>query len=182
MGKGPALSTGIKKAKGDYIYIADADLSTPISELKKLSVWLIDHEYDIVIASREGRGAERIDEPLYRHFMGRVFNTLVQLLILPGIKDSQCGFKLFRSSVAKKLFDNLEISSVTKEIKTAYTGAWDVELLYIAKLLGYAIKEVPVKWIFVRTTRVSPLRDSIKMFKEILHIKKKAILGKYNIV
>lgn len=180
MGKGPALSVGVKKAKGKYIYIADADLSTPISELKKLSVWLIDHEYDIVIASREGRGAERVDEPFYRHLMGRVFNTLVQFLILPGIKDSQCGFKLFRSAVAKKLFDNLEISSVTKEIKIAYTGAWDVELLYIAKLLGYTIKEVPVKWIFVRTTRVSPLRDSIKMIKEILHIKKKALFGKYN--
>lgn len=180
MGKGPALSAGVKKAKGKYIYIADADLSTPISELKKLSVWLIDHEYDIVIASREGRGSERIDEPFYRHLMGRVFNTLVQLTILPGIKDSQCGFKLFRSAVAKKLFDNLEISSVKKEIKTAYTGAWDVELLYIAKVLGYTIKEVPVKWIFVRTTRVSPLRDSIKMAKEILHIKKKALLGKYH--
>lgn len=180
MGKGPALSAGVKKSKGKYIYIADADLSTPISELKKLSVWLIDHDYDIVIASREGRGSERINEPFYRHLMGRVFNTLVQLTILPGIKDSQCGFKLFRSSVAKRLFDNLEISSVTKEIKTAYTGAWDVELLYIAKLLGYSIKEVPVKWIFVRTTRVSPLRDSIKMVKEILHIKKKALLGKYN--
>lgn len=180
MGKGPGISTGVKKAKGKYIYLADADLSTPISELKKLSVWLLDHDYDIVIASREGRGAERVDEPFYRHFMGRGFNTLVQLLILPGIKDSQCGFKLFRGDVAKKLFDNLEIGTSKKELKAAYTGAWDVEILYMARLLGYNIKEVPIKWIFVKTTRISPIRDSIKMFKEILHIKKKALLGKYN--
>jgi dolichyl-phosphate beta-glucosyltransferase len=180
MGKGPGISTGVKKAKGKYIYLADADLSTPISELKKLSVWLLDHDYDIVIASREGRGAERVDEPFYRHFMGRGFNTLVQLLVLPGIKDSQCGFKLFRGDVAKRLFDNLEIGTSTKELKAAYTGAWDVEILYMARLLGYNIKEVPIKWIFVKTTRISPIRDSIKMFKEILHIKKKALLGKYN--
>jgi len=180
LGKGPAISTGVKKAKGKYIYLADADLSTPISELKKLSVWLLDHDYDIVIASREGRGAERIDEPFYRHMMGRVFNSLVQFLILPGIKDSQCGFKLFRADVAKKLFDKLEIGSAKKELKAAYTGAWDVEILYMARLLGYTIKEVPIKWIFVKTTRVSPLRDSLKMLKEIAHIKKKALLGKYN--
>ena len=180
MGKGPAVSTGIKKAKGKYIYIADADLATPITELKKLSVWMIDHDYDIVIASREGAGAERVNEPLYRHVMGRVFNTLVQLLLLPGIKDSQCGFKLFKADVAKNLFSKMELGKANKEIKNAYTGAWDVELLYLAKLLGYTIREVSVKWVYVKTTRVNPIRDSYKMFSEVLHIKKKALMGKFN--
>lgn len=179
MGKGPTVSTGVKRAKGKYIYIADADLSTPINELKKLAVWMTDHDYDIVIASREGTGAERVNEPFYRHLMGRVFNTFVQLLVLPGIKDSQCGFKLFKADVAKKLFSKLEIGKTDKEISIAYTGAWDVELLYMARIFGYSIKEVSVKWIHVKTTRVSPLRDSIKMLSEVLQIKKKALLGKY---
>jgi len=181
MGKGPAVSTGVKKAKGKYIYLADADLSTPITELKKLAVWMIDHDYDIVIASREGTGAERLNEPFYRHMMGRVFNFLIQSLVLPGIQDSQCGFKLFKGEVAKKLFSKLEIGSADKEIKDAYTGAWDVEILYMAKVFGYTIKEVSVKWTHVKTTRVNPLRDSFKMLFELLHIKKKALLGKYHI-
>ena len=180
LGKGPALSAGVKKAKGKYIYLADADLSTPITELRKLSVWMIDHDYDIVIASREGIGAERIGEPFHRHLMGRVFNTLVQLIALPGIKDSQCGFKLFKAEAAKKLFSKLEVGKTTKELKDAYTGAWDVEILYMARIIGYTIKEVPIKWIFVKTNRISPIRDSIKMLKELLYIKKKSMMGKYN--
>jgi len=180
MGKGPALSTGVKKAKGTYIYLCDTDLSGPITELKKLAVWMTDHDYDIVIASREGIGAERVGEPFYRHLMGRVFNTLVRLLLLPGIQDSQCGFKLLKRDVTKKLFSKFEMLGTKKEIKAAYTGAWDVEILFMARLIGYTIKEVPIKWIFVKTTRVHPIRDSIKMVTEILHIKKKALMGKYN--
>jgi len=180
MGKGPGVSTAVKKAKGKYIYMADADLSTPITELKKLAVWMVDHDYDIVIASREGVGAERINEPFHRHLMGRVFNFFVRTIVLPGIQDSQCGFKLFKGDVAKKLFSKLEVTTNSQEIKAAYTGAWDVELLYMARLLKYRIKEVPIKWIFVKTNRVHPIRDSIKMLKELMHIKKKALLGKYN--
>lgn len=179
MGKGPALSTGVQKATGKYIYVADADLSTPISEIKKLSIWLTDHDYDIVIASREGTGSERVGEPFHRHLMGRVFNFIVQMLLLPGIQDSQCGFKLFKNDVAKKLFSKLD-SFGRKETKNAYTGAWDVAILVMAKKWGYTIKEVPVKWIYVTSTRVHPIRDSIKMFKEVLEIKRNLMSGKYN--
>ena len=179
LGKGPAVSTGVAKAKGDLIYLADADLSTPISELKKFSIWATDHNYDIVIGSREGAGAVRLNEPFYRHFMGRVFNFFVQILLLPGVSDSQCGFKLFKREVAKKLFSNLQTSTNKQEIKNAYTGAWDVEILYIAKLLNYKIRVVSVTWSHVKTTKVSVIRDSYKMLKEILIIKIKSVLGKY---
>lgn len=179
-GKGFAVYTGVMKARGELIYLADADLSTPISELKKLSVWAVDHEYDIVIASREGTGAQRVDEPFYRHLMGRIFNMLVQFIALPGIKDSQCGFKLFKRDVARKIFSMLKIyGDSSKELKDPYLGAWDVEVLFIAKLMGCRIKEVPVHWTYVKTTRLHPLRDSIKMTTDLLKIRLNALGGKY---
>ncbi len=96
-GKGPTVRTGVLASSGKYIYTIDCDLSTPMEELKRLSNWMIDNNYDIVIASREGLGARREGEPVYRHIMGRVFNLWVQALVLKGIQDSQCGFKLYKS-------------------------------------------------------------------------------------
>ncbi|OGC38365.1 hypothetical protein A3K42_00590 [candidate division WWE3 bacterium RBG_13_37_7] len=181
-GKGVAVSTGVQKAQGNLIYLADADLSAPITELKKLSVWVVDHDYDIVIASREGIGAERVGEPFYRHLMGRVFNYMVQIIALPGINDSQCGFKLFKKSVAKKIFGMMDVYNTNaKELKEPYTGAWDVEVLFLARKLKYTIKEVPVQWIYVKTTRVSPLRDSFKMAKDVLIIRLNDLSGKYKV-
>ena len=111
-GKGVAVWTGVMRSDSQYIYLCDADLSTPISEIKKLSIWAKEHDFDIVIASREGTGALRIHEPMYRHLMGRAFNFVVQLIALPGIKDSQCGFKLFKKDVAQKIFDRLKLSFI----------------------------------------------------------------------
>ena len=181
-GKGPTVWKGVMEAKGDYIYLSDADLSTPIDSLKKLSTWLKEHDYDIVIASREGHGAERVEEPFYRHLMGRVFNFLVQLLILPGIKDSQCGFKLFKHDIAKNTFARLSIYGESAEIQQkAYLGAFDVEVLFIAKKLGYKIKEVPVKWTYVKTTRLNPLQDSLKMVRDVFRIRLNNLKGVYKI-
>lgn len=106
-GKGPTVWTGMMEAKGRYIYMADADLSTPISELETLFKWITEHGFDIVIASREGIGSKRVNEPYYRHLMGRVFNAMVQIIALKGIKDSQCGFKLFTKKAAKEIFNLL---------------------------------------------------------------------------
>ena len=180
-GKGFAIYTGMMHAKGDYIYMADADLSAQISEIKKLILWIKEHNYDIVIATREGVGARRVDEPYYRHFMGRVFNLLVQIVALPGINDSQCGFKLFTNKAAKDSFSRLRIYGAgTKEIKKPYLGAMDVEVLYIAKKHGYKIKEVPVTWTFVKTTRLAPFATSLKMAMDVFMIRINDLKGLYN--
>jgi len=178
-GKGPTVWSGFMFAKGDYIYMADADLSAPITEIKKLIVWAKEQEYDIVIASREGVGAERVSEPFHRHLMGRVFNTLVRFVALPGIQDTQCGFKLFKKECVQDIFPRLHGLKDAKVLKKPYTGAWDVEVLLLAKKLGYRIKSVPVTWVYVKTTRVSPLTDSIKMALEVLQIRFRFLRGKY---
>ncbi len=179
-GKGFTVYTGVRKAKGDLIYTADADLSAPISELKKLSVWVKDQNFDIVIASREGVGAERIGEPYYRHLMGRIFNYCVQVIALPGISDSQCGFKLYKKKAAQDIFSRLQIyGEGSKVLKTAYVGAWDVEVLYLARKLRYTIKQVPVAWTFVKTTRINPFGDALKMLRDVLQVRLNDMRGKY---
>ncbi len=181
-GKGPAVWKGIMEAKGEYIYLADADLSSPMEELKKLSTWIKDHDYDVVIASREGHGAQRIDEPFYRHLMGRVFNFWVQLVALPGISDSQCGFKLFKKEVAKDVFSKLTVyGDQAPEREKAYLGAFDVEVLFVALKSGYKIKEVPVKWVYVETTRLNPISDSINMALDVLKVRLNNLKGVYNL-
>ncbi len=180
-GKGVALSTGVLHANGNFIYLCDADLSAPISEIKKLSIWIVDHDFDIVIASREGIGARRVGEPLYRHFMGRIFNLITQFIALRGLKDTQCGFKLFKGAVAKKLFSNLRIyTQQSRELNRPYMGAFDVEVLYLARKLKYSIKEVPVTWTYVATTRLAPLKDSIDMLRDIVKIRLNDMKGVYS--
>jgi dolichyl-phosphate beta-glucosyltransferase len=179
-GKGVGVWTGITHARGTYIYMCDADLSASIQELKKLSVWTKEQGFDIVIASREGTGALRVSEPAYRHIMGRVFNIFVQVIALPGITDSQCGFKLFKGAAAKDIFSRLRVYTPQSGVlKDAYTGAFDVEVLYLARKLGYKIKQVPVTWSFVKTTRIAPFRDSLKMARDVLRIKLNDLRGFY---
>ena len=171
-GKGPTVYKGMVEAKGRYIYMADADLSTPISEIETLFKWITEHDFDIVIASREGIGAKRVNEPYHRHLMGRVFNILVQLIALPGIKDSQCGFKLFRKKAAKEIFKRLKVyGDEAKELKKGYMGAFDVEVLYLARKMGFKIKEVSVTWTYVHTTRLNPLSDSFNMLKDVIRVR-----------
>lgn len=181
-GKGYAVYSGVQAADGDLIYIADADLSAPIGELRKLSVWVKDQGFDVVIASREGTGAQRVDEPFYRHLMGRVFNFWVRTIALPGIKDSQCGFKLFTKTAAKEIFNRLKIyGQEAKELDKAYLGAFDVEVLYLARKHKYKIKEVPVIWTYVKTNRLNPLQDSIKMAMDVLKVRFNDLRGLYSI-
>jgi dolichyl-phosphate beta-glucosyltransferase len=179
-GKAAALVAGVGASKGDYIYLADADFSSPISELKKLSIWMKDQDFDIVIASREGTGANRIGEPLYRHIIGRVFNYIVQALALPGINDSQCGFKLFKSKAAKDIFSRLKVyGEQSKEIKEPFFGALDVEVLYLGRKFGYKIKEVGVTWTHVRTTRLNLFSNATKMVRDIIRIRIYDLKGAY---
>lgn len=180
-GKGYTVRTGVLMAKGDYILMADADMATPIEELKRLMVWIKEHDFDIVIGSREGVGAQRHNEPYIRHFMGRVFNFIVRMLTIPNIQDTQCGFKVFKKDVAHDIFKNLVLFGPdTPETNVPRVTAFDVELLMIAKRHGYSIKEVPISWTYVPSTRVHPIRDSFMNLWDVLRVKFNDVMGKYN--
>jgi dolichyl-phosphate beta-glucosyltransferase len=167
-GKGRAVQAGMLAAKGEYRFFADADLSMPISELSRFLPPAVDAP--IVIASREAPGAIRYDEPSYRHVTGRVFNNLIRALVLPGLQDTQCGFKMFRAEVAETLFKR----------QTLMGWSFDVEVLYIASLRGLSILEIPIPWYFNPESKVNVLRDSWRMFRDLLVIRRNGRLGKYD--
>lgn len=169
-GKAPTVIDGMEKATGKFILFSDADLATPIEEVKKLLHYLVDDNYDLSIASREGVGAVRRNEPFIRHLMGRVFNYIVQILLVKGLNDTQCGFKLFKHNVCKNIVSKLSLYKNSKEIKVPKVTAFDVEILFVAKKLGYKIKSVPVEWTYVETPRISPLRDSIVNFLDVVKV------------
>jgi dolichyl-phosphate beta-glucosyltransferase len=167
-GKGLAVRRGMLEAIGEYRFICDADLSMPIKEVNRfIPPRLID--FDIAIASREVPGAVRYNEPLYRHLIGRVFNMLVRFLTIPGIHDTQCGFKCFHAQVAEDLF------------RTQVLDGWtfDVEVLYIALRRGYSIIEVPIPWYYSPGSRIHLLRDTVAMFGDLFRIRRNWHLGLY---
>jgi len=176
-GKGAAVKTGVLAAGNPYVLFTDFDQATPIREVEKLLPF-IKKDYQIVIGSREVKGALRQREPWFRHLMGKVFNFLVRAVAFKGIKDTQCGFKLFQTAVAKKLFNSLKVYRSRKQ-KYAFTGAFDVEILYIADKWGLKIAEVPIHWHYLPTQRVNPWRDSLKMFFHILGIRLTDIFNGY---
>ncbi len=176
-GKAETVKTGVLAAKGEFVLFTDFDQATPISEIEKL----LPHfpEYDIVIGSRQLPGAKREKEPFYRHLMGLVFNLVVQFIAVRGIWDTQAGFKCFKSNVAKELFGKLKVYGKGKRIKGALVTAFDVELLFIAKKHGYKIKEVPIIWHHVATTRVSPIKDSLRMLRDVVKVRLNDLRGIY---
>lgn len=160
-GKGRALAEGVASARGSEILVTDADLSTPIEELEKLQAQL-DQGAGVAIASRALRASRvEVSQPIYRVLMGKVFNLLVQAVLLPGIWDTQCGFKLFRADVAHDAFGRL----------TTDGFGYDPEVLYRAKQLGVKIAEVPVVWRNSAPTKVSPIKSSIDMFKHVVRVR-----------
>jgi glycosyltransferase involved in cell wall biosynthesis len=167
-GKGRAVKIGITESKGERIAFADADLSTPIEEVIGLTE-MLDERHQVVIASREGTGARRVGEPYIRHLMGRVFNLLVQALAVRGIQDTQCGFKAFTRQCADDVFKRQQINGF----------GFDVEVLYVARKLGYGIREVPVTWAYAASSRVDPLRDTIRMFRDVLAVRWNDLRGLY---
>lgn len=169
-GKAPTVTAGMLAATGSWRLFTDFDQSTPIKELEKLWPWT-EKGYEVVIGSREIAGAKRDVEPWYRHIMGRGFNMVVQLLTVSGISDTQCGFKLFSSKATQELFPKLHVYGSSAARSDAFTGAFDVELLYLAKKSHFTIKEVPIHWQHRPTDRVSPLKDSFRMFRDVFKIK-----------
>lgn len=160
-GKGGAVRTGVMHSKGDIVLFTDADLSTPIQEFDKLSIALA-QGYDIAIASRRIAGAKIIKpQPISRVFFGKAINLIIRALYLPGIYDTQCGFKAFKGAVARELFARQKIDGFL----------FDVEILYRAKKTGYRIKEVPVTWSHGEGSKVSILRDFWRVLTELLRIK-----------
>lgn len=169
-GKGAAVRKGVFSAAGRYVFICDADLAMPIEELPRFFPGTLGHDYDIAIGSREVAGAQRYNEPEYRHIMGRVFNFVVRVLAVPKIQDTQCGFKSFRREVAQDLFS----------IQTVDGWAFDVELLAAALQRDYNILEVGIPWYYGAGSRVNPIQDSIAMVNEVLRIRRNVRLGKYD--
>lgn len=176
-GKAETVKTGVLAAKGELILFTDFDQATPISEIEKLLPFF--PEYDIVIGSRQLAGAKREKEPFYRHWMGLVFNLVVQTLAVRGIWDTQAGFKCFKGEIAKELFGKLKVYGQGKKVKGALVTAFDVELLFIAKKKGYKIKEVPIVWHHVATSRVDPIKDSVRMFRDVLKVRLNDLRGVY---
>ena len=159
-GKGWAVKNGMMGAQGEYRLLCDADLSVPIEQVERLLPPQTEGA-DIAIGSREAPGARRIGEPERRHIMGRAYNMLVRFLAVPGVHDTQCGFKCFRGVVASQLFQG----------KTVDGFSFDVETLLRACRAGMALKEIGVDWHYREHSKVRPLRDSLAMTCDLLKIR-----------
>jgi dolichyl-phosphate beta-glucosyltransferase len=168
-GKGAAVQRGILAAKGDYRFMCDADLSMPVEEMVKFLPPKL-QDFDIAIASREAKGAVRYNEPSYRHWGGRGINLLIQILILPGLNDTQCGFKCFRAEVAEDIFNR----------QTLHGWSFDIELLYLARRHGYRVVEIPIHWYHFSDSKVNALRDAVRMISDIFLIHANARRGLYD--
>lgn len=168
-GKGLAVRHGILAARGDYRFICDADLSMPIEQVLRFLPPALDRPA-VAIASREVKGAVRYNEPEYRHFIGRVFNSLVRVIALPDLQDTQCGFKLFRADVAERVFP----------LQTIMGWTFDVEVLFIARRMGYPIEEVPIDWYHDPNSKVKVFKDSLRMLLDLVNIRRNAARGLYD--
>jgi len=160
-GKGAAVRRGVLAAAGESILFSDADLSTPIEEIRKLEAALSGGA-DVAIGSRGRPDSEvEVSQPFYREMMGRVFNTIVRTALVHGICDTQCGFKLFRREAARRVFERAKANGL----------AFDVEILLLARRLGYRIEEVPVRWIDSPDSRVTLVGGPISMLLDLLRIR-----------
>ena len=168
-GKGGAVRAGMLAARGTYRFMADADLSMPVAEIDRFLA-LAAEGCEIVIGSREAPGAIRYGEPEYRHLGGRAVNAMIRLLALPGLHDTQCGFKLFAAAPAEDLFSR----------QTLAGWSFDIEILYAARLRGCRIHELPISWHYRAESKVNPLPDTLKMFFDILRIRRNARAGVYD--
>lgn len=168
-GKGHVVRMGMLAATGKNRFMCDADLSMPVEEISKFFP-MMESGCDIAIGSREAPGASRIAEPAHRHVMGRVFNLIVRLVAVRGFADTQCGFKCFSGEAAETVFS----------LQTMDGWAFDVELLFIARKYGLRVVEVPIHWYYMSSSKVSPIRDTFRMFKEALTVRLNDWRGRYD--
>lgn len=178
-GKAAAVLHGLEHATGDLILFTDADLATPITYLSEFRECAAAGA-DVVIGSREGETAARIGEPGFRHFMGRGFNVMVRVLLLPDVHDTQCGFKLFTAHARDEILPRLLLyRNEEGAIQEPKVTAFDVELLVVAKRLGLKTDIVPVTWTFGERSKVNPVGDTITNFSDVAHVKWNDLRGRY---
>ncbi len=159
-GKGAVLKVGVLASRGREVLLVDADLSTPIEDLEKLRPRLA--EAELVFGSRSVTGSEIVKrQPFYREMMGRIFNLIVRIAGVRGLRDTQCGFKLLDGEVARRLFSELTIERF----------AYDVELVWLARRRGYRVVEVGVRWADSPSSKVHPLTDSFRMLRDVVALR-----------
>lgn len=170
-GKGGVVRQGMLAAEGEWRIFMDADASTPLSEIEKLLAYTKTHE--VIIGSRYLMpDSIKVKQPLKRRIISRAWNMIIQAILLPGIRDTQCGFKLFSASAAESIFP----------LQTVFGWLFDVELLTIARRLGYQIQEVPVDWYDAHESKMRALRQGKQAFSELRKIRKRARSGDYSSV
>ena len=168
-GKGHSVRRGMLAAGGRYLLFSDADLSTPIAEVERL-IAALEAGADIAIGSRALAGSDvRVSQAWWRRSMGRVFNHIVRRVAVPGIGDTQCGFKCFRRDAARRIF----------ALQRVRRFAFDVELLWLARRLGYRVAEVPVTWVNDPSSRVNPVTDSLRMLVDLARLRYDDLRGAY---
>ena len=169
-GKGYSVKHGILQGAGDIVMFTDADLSAPMEEAELLFA-AIGEGADIAIGSRWlDRGRQTTHQPLYRQFFGRCFNAITRMVMGLPFADTQCGFKAFRRPAAQTIF----------QLQRIQRWGFDPEILFIALKRGYVVREVPVTWGHDERSRISYLKDGIKMLEDVLYIRWKAIMGAYD--
>lgn len=168
-GKGIAVRRGVLEAQGQFRFICDADLSMPIEEVNNFLPPL-QNGFDIAIASREAPGAVRYNEPAYRHWGGRAVNLAIRVLILPGLNDTQCGFKCFRAETAEALFRQ----------QTLHGWSFDIEILYLARRRGDRLIEIPIHWYYGSESKVNAVSDALRMVGDIFRIYVNTLRGRYD--
>jgi glycosyltransferase involved in cell wall biosynthesis len=169
-GKGYSVRNGLLQASGDVVMFTDADLSAPIEEANRL-LEAISAGSDVVIGSRwMDRKRQTIHQPLYRQFFGRCFNAVTRGVMGLPFKDTQCGFKAFRRDAAQIIF----------RLQRIERWGFDPEILFIARKLKYKITEVPVTWGHDERSRISYLKDGLKMLEELLIIRRNSLAGRYD--
>ncbi len=171
-GKGFSVRRGMLAAEGHLVLMMDADLSAPMDELDKLIPLVRDGHCDIAIGSRALKTSQiEKHQPIYREPLGYIYNDIIQILLFKGIEDTQCGFKLFRRQVVEDVFNRA----------TRVNGfAFDVEVLFVARKLGYRIAEIPIRWCNDPETRVKIIKHGFQMLKDLFRIRINAWKGYYN--
>jgi dolichyl-phosphate beta-glucosyltransferase len=169
-GKGYSVRNGMLHATGDIVLFSDADLSSPIEEATKLFASLAAGA-DVAIGSRWLRSELQTErQPLYRQLFGRIFNLLLRVFLGIRFKDTQCGFKAFTRQAAAAVFPRQRIER----------WGFDAELIFLSQKLGFRVDEIPVSWAHDERSKISPLKDGLNMFLDILRVRWNDLTGKYD--